>query len=218
MVFSFKRVRIAKIAHGFYQILTASRPWRLFMPAKLAAELEKLRPSLLRFAQVQLRNEAWAEDVVSETLIAILEKPQSFAGDSSLKTWVIGILKHKIIDQLRRQKREVQIETDDDRSMDEAIEALFDSTGHWAERQPAWGEPEDTLQRQDFFRVLEACIEKLPANTARVFMMREWLELETEEICKELAMSTSNCWVVLYRARMRLKECLQLNWFGVAAT
>jgi RNA polymerase sigma-70 factor (ECF subfamily) len=80
-----------------------------------------------------------------------------------------------------------------------------------------WGNPDRTLEQKDFFRVLEICLEKLPAKTARIFMMREWLELETEEICKELAITSSNAWVLLYRARLRLRECLDLNWFGNAA-
>ncbi|RCS56685.1 RNA polymerase subunit sigma [Parvibium lacunae] len=186
-------------------------------PPNFEEALAALRPSLYRFALSQLRNATWAEDVVSETLLAALEKPSAFAGNSSLKTWVTGILKHKIIDQLRKQQREVQVETSEDSSADEALEALFDQQGHWVSPQSHWGEPAATLERTDFFRVLELCLDKLPANTARIFMMREWLELETDEICKELAISTSNCWVMLYRARMRLKECLELNWFGAVA-
>jgi RNA polymerase sigma-70 factor (ECF subfamily) len=86
--------------------------------------------------------------------------------------------------------------------------------GHTREQPRDWGNPEAALAQKDFFRVLEVCLEKLPAKTARIFMMREWLELETEEICKELTITTSNAWVLLYRARMRLRECLDLNWFG----
>ena len=78
-------------------------------------------------------------------------------------------------------------------------------------------DPEATLQQKDFFRVLEVCLEKLPEQHARLFMMREWLELDTAEICKELALTSANVWVILYRARVRLRECLDLNWFGNAA-
>jgi RNA polymerase sigma-70 factor (ECF subfamily) len=77
-----------------------------------------------------------------------------------------------------------------------------------------WGDPDATLQQKDFFRVLEICLERLPAKNARIFMMREWLELETDEICKELQVSTSNAWVMLYRARVQLRECLDISWFG----
>jgi RNA polymerase sigma-70 factor (ECF subfamily) len=185
----------------------------------LIQQLESLRPSLMRFAQLQLRNPAWAEDVVQDTLIVVLERPQSFAGRSALKTWVIGILKHKIIDLLRGKGREVQVETDPDSSQDDAFDALFRAAdGHWAAAVPDWGNPYDALERSEFFQILEVCVEKLPANVGRIFMMREWLELDTEEICKELNISTTNCWVMLYRARMRLRECLELNWFGEKRT
>lgn len=184
-----------------------------------ATELEALRPQLLRFAQLQLRNATLAEDAVSETLLAILEHPERFAGQSSLKTYVIGILKHKIIDLLRASQREVSLsssEADDARSDAEMADALFTTDGHFRPgQQPTdWGDPEATFARNEFFDILQLCIDKLPAKIARIFMMREWLELETEDICTELDITTANAWVMLYRARMRLRECLQLNWFG----
>ncbi len=180
----------------------------------LHSQLEAMRPMLLRFAQLQLRNSSLAEDAVQDALIAVLEQPERFAGQSTLRTYVIGILKFKIIDNLRSSTREQQIDSADGQSEDEAIDALFLANGHSRELPLAWGEPERTLEQKDFFRVLEVCLERLPASSARVFMMREWLELETAEICKELAISSSNAWVLLYRARVRLRECLDLNWFG----
>ena len=180
----------------------------------LHQQLEAMRPLLVRFAHLQLRNQALAEDAVQDALLAVLEKPQRFAGQSTLRTYVTGILKFKIIDNLRLCTRERQIEPRDDESEDDAIAALFASGGHTIEMPRQWGDPDQTLQQKDFFRVLEVCLEKLPVKTARIFMMREWLELDTDEICKELAISTSNAWVLLYRARVRLRECLDLNWFG----
>lgn len=186
--------------------------------ASLHRQLETMRPLLVRFAVLQLRNQALAEDAVQDALIAVLEKPERFAGQSSLRTYVTGILKFKIIDNLRATTRERQIETCDDQSEDDAIDALFVADGHTRDKPLAWGDPDQTLEQKDFFRVLEVCLEKLPAKTARIFMMREWLELETDEICKELAITTSNAWVLLYRARIRLRECLDLNWFGHCQT
>ena len=180
----------------------------------LHRQLEVMRPLLVRFAQLQIRNQALAEDAVQDALIAVLEKPERFAGQSTLRTYVTGILKFKIIDCLRASSRERQIDTAEDQSEDDAIDALFKADGHTREQPMAWGDPDATLEQKDFFKVLEICLEKLPAKTARIFMMREWLELETDEICKELAITTSNAWVLLYRARMRLRECLDLNWFG----
>ncbi|MES2024516.1 MAG: sigma-70 family RNA polymerase sigma factor [Pseudomonadota bacterium] len=184
------------------------------LSSTLAAELESLRPALMRFALLQLRDQALAEDVVQDALIAVLEKPDSFSGQSSLRTYVTAIMKYKIIDALRAGKRMRQIVTQDDPSEDDMIDALFTANGHTQEMPRSWDDPAASLQQQDFFKVLEICLEKLPAKTARIFMMREWLELETEEICKELDISTSNAWVILYRARLRLRECLDLNWFG----
>lgn len=180
----------------------------------LHQQLEAMRPALLRFALLQLRNEALAEDAVQDALIAVLEKPERFAGQSSLRTYVTGILKFKIIDTLRSSKRECQITADDDQSEDDVIDALFVADGHTRDMPRRWGDPDATLEQKDFFRVMEVCLEKLPAKTARIFMMREWLELETDDICKELDITTANAWVMLYRARIRLRECLDLNWFG----
>jgi len=177
-----------------------------------ATAVQALRPQLMRFAQAQLRNEAWAEDAVSETVLAALSKPQSFAGQSQLKTWLVGILKHKLVDQIRRHSREVSATSDED---DEDIDALlFKEDGHWREAPAEWGDPQASCSRREFFEVLEACVEQLPGVQGRIFMMREWLELETGEICKELGITATNAWVLLHRARLRLQMCLQERWFG----
>jgi RNA polymerase sigma-70 factor (TIGR02943 family) len=183
--------------------------------ADIAAQLEVLRPQLIRFARGQLRNDAWAEDAVSETLLAALEKPQSFAGGSQLKTWLVGILKHKVIDQIRRHAREATVLVNDDG--DDLADDLFAEDGHWRSAPADWGNPESSFEQRQFFEVLEICIEQLPPVQGRVFMMREWLELETGDICKELSITPTNLWVLLHRARMRLRECLQIRWFSNGA-
>ncbi len=177
-----------------------------------AAQVQALRPQLMRFARSQLRNDAWAEDAVSDTLLAALEKPGSFSGQSQLKTWLVGVLKHKVVDQLRRHTREATLLTTEDG--DDLEESLFDSTGHWRQAPQNWGDPEAACGQRQFFEVLEACCDQLPAAQGRVFMMREWLDLETDEICKELQISSTNLWVLLHRARLRLRACLQLRWFS----
>ena len=180
----------------------------------LSALLETLRPQLLRYAKLQLRNEAWAEDAVSETLLAALEKPEAFAGRAQPKTWLIGILKHKLVDQVRKHARECSLTTDDDDGGAAFEEQLFNESGHFRDTPAEWGDPQAVLGQQQFIAVLDACVEKLPGQLGRVFLMREWLELETDEICKELSVTPTNLWVMLHRARLRLRECLQLNWFG----
>ena len=177
-----------------------------------AAQVQALRPQLMRFARSQLRNDAWAEDAVSDTLLAALEKPQGFGGQSQLKTWLVGVLKHKVVDQLRRHTREATLLSNEDGDDIETL--LFDSTGHWRDAPQDWGNPEAACGQRQFFEVLEACCELLPPTQGRVFKMREWLGLETDEICKELQISSTNLWVLLHRARLRLRQCLQLRWFA----
>ena len=185
-----------------------------------ATDLEGHRAYLLRVARLQLRDDAQAEDVVQETLLAALSG-SGFSGKSSLKTWLTGILKHKIVDAIRRKQRDpvaVSSFGDLDDELDiEDFDAMFDRTGHWSPAPARWGNPEDALAGRQFVEIVDFCLEKLPPNTARVFMMREVLELETGEICKELSITPNNLWVILYRARMALRLCLEQNWFAADA-
>ena len=189
------------------------------MPNASATDFERQLAShhsyLLRFARMQLRNDSWAEDAVSETTLAALNKPQAFESKSQLKTWLVGILKHKVIDQLRSRSREVQLDASDDGDGSDELDALmFQGDGHFTSQPSDWGNPEQDLRSQQFFKILEACTDALPAGLGRVFLMREWLELSTEEICKETNLTSTNLYVQLHRARLRLRECLELNWFG----
>ena len=183
------------------------------MPAAAATalELDQHRPYLLRFALVQLRDRSAAEDAVQETLLAAIQGASQFAGQSSLRTWLVGILKHKIVDSIRKAAREQPIESTEHHGED--LDALFSEDGHFAEAPQQWASPERSLEQGRFFEALERCLQSLPRNTARAFAMRELMGLETEEICKELRISTSNCWVMLYRARMSLRACLEQTWF-----
>ena len=179
----------------------------------LESELAALHQPLMRFAKMQLRNDAMAEDVVSEAMLAILEKPDNFEGRSTLRTYATGILKFKIIDLLRKRGREVHIEPLDEQSMDDALDALFAKDGHWQEPPAAWQQPEKALEQSQFFEALQRCVDRLPPKLGRIFMMREWLEREVDDICTELEITSNNCGVMLYRARMQLRECLDGNWF-----
>lgn len=177
-------------------------------------QVAEYRDYLYKFARLQLRNEAWAEDAVSETLLAALAKPQAFDNRSQLKTWLIGILKHKVVDALRHHGREVTSSgsaEDDDADPMELLN--FKADGHFVEAPADWGNPEQHTSSRQFFEILEACTEKLPAVQGRLFLMREWLELSSDEICKELDMTPTNLYVQLHRARLRLRECLEMNWF-----
>jgi len=171
-------------------------------------KVEGERAYLLRYATLQLRDAHAAEDAVQETLLAALGGEASFAGRSNLRTWLTGILKHKIIDAIRRMSRETTS------ASEEEFDALFDQRGHWIEMPQAWPDPDACLDQKQFFKVLEECLDKLPAKTSRAFMMREHMGFETGDICKELAITPTHCWVLLHRARLALRLCLEGNWFG----
>jgi len=177
-------------------------------------ELETQRRYLLRVAQRQLRDTALAEDVVQETLVAALSSRDGFSGRSSIKTWLTGILKHKIVDAIRQKQRHPSVTlSDEDTCLDE-FDPLFRNDGTWEAPPADWGDPENALSRQEFRVILERCLDRLPANTARVSTLREVLDLESDEICKELAITANNLWVILYRARMALRHCLEQAWFA----
>jgi RNA polymerase sigma-70 factor, ECF subfamily len=135
-----------------------------------------------------------------------------------VKTWFFAILKNKIVDLLRQQGRTTNISalSAAAESQDQAFESLFKANAHWqpGARPVAWGDPEEALRQKHFWDVFDACLKHLPENTARVFMMREFLEFETAEICRELQITTSNCNVILHRARNGLRRCLEQNWFS----
>lgn len=179
--------------------------------------LEKTRRDMLRFAQLQLRDAGAAEDMVQEALLAAMKYESSFAGRSSLKTWLFSILRNKILDHLKKSAREISgSELVDSRGEDSAdFDSLFDERGFWNpdERPATWADPEASLSQKQFWDVFDACLNHLPENTARVYMMREFMELETSEICTTLGISSSNCWVILHRARIGLRECLENTWF-----
>jgi RNA polymerase sigma-70 factor (ECF subfamily) len=182
------------------------------MAADFRTQIERLRPYLLRYASLQLRSPEAAEDAVQEALVAALAGEAGFAGRANLRTWLTGILKHKIVDAIRKAAREVQAGGGEDDAAE--FEALFDERGHWSQPPGTWEHPEGALEQKQFLAALERCLASLPARTAQVFMMREHLGLETGEICKELGVTATHCWVMLYRARMALRLCLQESWFA----
>ena len=183
------------------------------MPAEFRAKVEALRPYLLRYAALELRNADAAEDAVQEALLAALVAEASFEGRSNLRTWLTGILKHKIVDSIRRSSRERPLAGEDEEAAASEFDALFDEREHWREHPDPWENPDGALHQKQFLTALEGCLARLPARTGQVFMLREHLGLETGEICKELGLTSTHCWVLLYRARMALRECLEKNWF-----
>lgn len=181
-----------------------------------SAFLAALRAQMLRFATLQLNDRDLAEDAVQDALASALRNAGSFAGRSALKTWVFAILKNKIIDVVRQRSRIVytgNLVTEDEDG--ESTPALFDQRGHWKpEEKPAdWGMPDLALHDEQFWRVFATCLDGLPARQGRAFMMREFVGLDSDEICTTIGISTSNLHVLLHRARLRLRECLENKWF-----
>ena len=177
--------------------------------------LKDVRGQMLKFAVLQLSDESLAEDAVQEALIGALKNADSFGRRSALKTWMFAILKNKIADILRQRARILEsgsLLPED--SVDESVDGAFDQRGAWQEhnRPAAWSAPAESVEDEHFWRVFETCLNNLPENQARLFMMREFLELESREICATLSISTSNLHVMLYRARSRLRTCLEKHW------
>lgn len=185
-------------------------------PHELSTVVGGLRPRLVRFAHLQLRDVSAAEDAVQEALLAAIERAHQFQGAAAAATWVFAILKNKIIDEFRRRSRQpmTDVAIEQEQGLEESLDEQFDHRGHWVSRPAAWADPEASLEQKHFWEVFEICIAGLPEKPARVFGMRELLGMETGEICKELGLSTSNCWVLLHRARLGLRDCLSRRWFG----
>jgi RNA polymerase sigma-70 factor (ECF subfamily) len=167
---------------------------------------------LYRFALARLRNPHQAEDVVQETMLAAI-KSQNFQGESSSKTWLTGILKHKIIDLQRKNIREQPVsDLIDLDAADTSMDDFFNQSGRWLERPQSMNMPHDSLEQQQFLGILEDCMSKLPHKLKAIFMLRDVHDEDNENICKELNITTTNAWVMLYRARMGLRKCIELNW------
>jgi RNA polymerase sigma-70 factor, ECF subfamily len=185
--------------------------------AVLFAEVEIHRTYMLRFATAKLRDADQAEECVQEALLAALDGIGSFSGQSTLRTWLTSILKFKIIDFQRRvisdRAHLASAPLDDDSADPEWFDKMFDDTGHWQPRLSAWVNPDGALEQKQFFEIFERCMDKLPSAASRVFFKREVMGVDTDEICKEEAITASNCWVMLHRARVALRECLDRNWF-----
>ena len=168
---------------------------------------------LYRFALASIRDQAAAEDLVQETFLAALHGRQSFEGRSTVKTWLSAILKHKIIDYLRKKDRERVIEDTD--ALTDGVDEFFHPSGSWKIRPGKWHlDPAKIYEQREFLDTLFKCLAKLPDRLSKAFMLREMEGYSTKEICNVLQISTTNSWVMLYRARMLLRRCLELGWFS----
>jgi RNA polymerase sigma-70 factor (ECF subfamily) len=168
---------------------------------------------LYRYAISRIHDPSVAEDLVQETFLAALHAQEGFEGRSSEKTWLTGILKYKIIDYIRKKSRELP--TDKIEFSADAMDEHFGEKGGWRVGPAKWAvDPKELLERKEFWKVFYRCLSKLSGRLAKAFAFRELDGLSSEEIRNILNISATNSYVMLYRARMRMRDCLGVNWFG----
>lgn len=168
---------------------------------------------LYRYALWRVRDADTAEELVQETLLAGLRGQAQFSGRSSQRTWLVGILRRKIVDHFRRAGR--QVSDDVALHLDQVLADDFDRRGIWKAALGKWPQdPAQTMEQREFWDALKDCFSRLPPALGDVFALREMEELPSQEICKILSITPSNLWTQLHRGRRLLRRCLELNWFG----
>jgi len=180
-----------------------------------AGWVERHGSVLYHYALLRTQDAALAEDLVQETFLAGLQSRAGFSGQSSEQTWLIGILKHKLSDHFRSRTGASTVQAPADDA--DYLDGIFGPDGHWAHPPGVWENPDGALEAQDFWRVFRACLRSLPGHLADLFILREINGLPGEDVCKVLQISTTNnMWVMLSRARLRLRQCLDQHWFHKA--
>ncbi len=175
--------------------------------------LDTYGDALFRYAFSRVQDKNLAEDLVQETLLAAIQAKNKFSQKSSQKTWLIGILKHKVLDYYRHKYKRAEFETGDDVS-DELEKLYFDEKEHWQYSPKAWSSPEAALSDKEFLVVFNECLQGLPSHMADLYLLQEYENLSAEQLCKVFDIkTTNNVWVTLSRARMRLRHCLESRWF-----
>jgi RNA polymerase sigma-70 factor (ECF subfamily) len=180
------------------------------------SSVEKYGDYLYRFALARVGSPDAAEDLVQETFLAALKAVPSFAGWSSERTWLTGILKNKMVDRLRQTQRTLLVA--DLGRPDECLDELYDRVGHWKAGPREWqGDPAGALERQEFWEAFQHCFGGLPDRLREVFSLRLLDAVPAPEVCQGLGISATNLWTLLHRARVRLWRCLDRTGFGPPA-
>lgn len=181
--------------------------------------VERYGDALYAFAIMRIHRPEVAEDLVQDTFVSAYKAKDSFLSNASEKTWLISILKRKIIDYFRKKSTQNELNIFDKDAKDDFMNHFFDkeTSGHWAEggTPQQWGKDfETTVESNEFQEILGNCLGKIPPKSAAVFTLKNMDDLSSEEICKELGITPSNYWVLMHRAKLQLRECLEKNWFG----
>jgi RNA polymerase sigma-70 factor (ECF subfamily) len=189
----------------------------LSSPHDAAAWLDEHGDALYGYARARVSRREVAEDLVQDTFLAALQARDRFQGRSSVRTWLLSILRHKILDHYRRiaesraATHSAAIEGDDS-----IRERYFSAQGFWKKGLASWRTPEKSLEDGEFWDVLEGCLSRLPRALSAVFVLRELEGREMKELGRALALSAGSLRVRLHRARLLLRECLERRWFCVA--
>jgi RNA polymerase sigma-70 factor (TIGR02943 family) len=174
--------------------------------------LDQYGDALYRFARSRVQNSFIAEDLMQETLLAAYHSRKGFSGQSTVKTWLTGILKHKIADYYRKQKPELGDENIDDFAG--SLDPLFDTKEKWKIKPGDWGgDPKNVYQRKELMVSIHTCLAGMPEKFSLAYTLRELEGVSTSEIGELFQTGKNNCWVILHRARMLLRQCLEVNWF-----
>jgi len=170
---------------------------------------------LYRYALMRVNNPSVAEDLVQETFLAGIKSLKNFGGRSTLKTWLTGILKFKVMDYYRKSSRE-QTFTQLSSFYEGEEKDHFGENGHWlkGDFSPAdWSaEQWENVDRKEFMTQFLQCADKLPPKIKQVYLMREVDAVDSKDIVEQLNITPQNLWTILHRARMALRKCLQDNW------
>lgn len=178
-----------------------------------ASWLEEYGDLLFRFARARVRDVFTAEDLVQETLLSACTSQKRYTGTSTVSTWLIGILKHKIADYYRKQQPEWTEEDLD--AFADSIESMFDAREKWKVKPQDWGKtPEKMLEHKELGQAIDGCLTEMDTRMAQLFSLREIHGVSTDELCGYFELEKGNLWVLLYRARMFLRRCLEFNWFA----
>ena len=166
---------------------------------------------LFRFALQRVNDNGIAEDMVQETLLAAMKSKARFQAQASEKTWLFAILKHKIIDYFRsKNSRPANVEMED---LTETPDSFFNEEGTWRIQPMPWdANPHAVYEQKEFFDTFYNCLSKIPKRLAEAFVFREIDGLDVDEICKKLGITPTNCGVMLYRARMSLRGCIEISY------
>ncbi len=175
--------------------------------------LDEHGDALYAYALMRVREPSQAEDLVQETLLAAFRAVENFKGESTERTWLTGILKHKVLDHFRRSGREKPLTEEDEARLEET--SFFDEAGQWTIKPGDWAEPERSLEQEQFWNTMSDCVENLPEKLRTLYVLREFDEIETHELLETLNISSkNNLWTMLSRARLQIRHCLETNWFN----